>query len=610
MEDEDKSREELLAELHGLREQLDSIKQQLNGAASEKAADQFKDLVQLAPIAMALSDSNGNVEYLNSKFSETFGYIHEDIPTLEAWRTRAYPDEAYRCRVVAAWNQALAKATKEGGPIPVMPYKVACKNGEVRTVEISGALIAGKCLVIFNDITERAKAEAALQEIEAKFRLFLEHTPIYVFIKDENIRSLHLSRNYEKMLGRPLHELLGRSMEELFPSELARVMVEDDRRLLRDGKPLEVEEEFAGHFYSTLKFPIYIDGKPRYLAGFTTDITERKIAEKKLRESEERFKSAFDHAAIGMALVGQDGRFLKVNPSLCRIVGYSEEELLALTFQELTYPADLDADLALSAKLFANEIAAYQMEKRYIHKNSSILWILLSGSLVRDANGAVLYCIAQIQDITERKRIEEQLRQQIKRYDLVVAGARDGIWDWDVLNKRVFFSDHWKAMRGYSVEEVGESEEEWSESVHPEDAPRVFARLQNHFDGKTPWFSEEYRVRCKDGSWKWILDRGIALRDGDGRVVRMAGSETDITERKKMEEERTQLIAELREALEKIKTLRGILPICASCKKIRNDEGYWQQIEVYIRDHSDAEFSHGLCPECVKKLYPDLDDEL
>jgi PAS domain S-box-containing protein len=174
MEDENKSREELLAEMQGLREQLDSITQQLNGAASEKAADQFKDLVQLAPIAMALSDSNGNVEYLNSKFSETFGYIHEDIPTLEAWRTLAYPDEAYRCRVVAAWNQALAKATKEGGPVPAMPYKAACKNGEVRTVEISGALIAGKCLVIFNDITERKKMEEERTELIDELREALE----------------------------------------------------------------------------------------------------------------------------------------------------------------------------------------------------------------------------------------------------------------------------------------------------------------------------------------------------------------------------------------------------------------------------------------------------
>jgi PAS domain S-box-containing protein len=445
----------------------------------------------------------------------------------------------------------------------------------------------------------------ALRDIETKFRLFLEYVPVYVFFKDDKIRALHLSRNFEQLLGRPLEEQLGKTMDELFPAEFARRMVADDERVLREGRPLEVEEEFQGRWYATLKFPIALPGQPRFLAGFTTDITKRKLAETRLRESEERFKSAFDHAAIGMALVGRDGRFLKVNASLCRIVGYSEEELLALSFQEITHPADLDADLALATRLFAGEIPSYQMEKRYLNKSGGIIWVLLSGSVVRAADGSVLYGIAQIQDITERKHIEE-LAQRIERYDLVVAGARDGIWDWDVPNKRAFFSGRWKAIRGFSEEEIGDAEEEWSSRIHPEDAPRVFASLQSHFEGKTPWFSEDYRIRCKDGSWKWILDRGVARRDAEGRVIRMAGSETDITDRKQLEEERAKIVAELQDALENIRTLRGIIPICASCKKIRDDTGYWQQVEVYVRDHSEAQFSHGLCPECVKKFYPEF----
>lgn len=212
-------------------------------------------------------------------------------------------------------------------------------------------------------------------------------------------------------------------------------------------------------------------------------------------------------------------------------------------------------------------------------------------------------------DITERKDAEERLRQQIERYDLVTAGVRDGIWDWDVPKKKVFFSARWKTMRGFSEEEVSDHEEEWSSGIHPEDAPRVFASVQAHFAGETPWFTEEYRVRRKDNTWMWVLDRGLALRDAAGRVVRMAGSETDITLRKQMEEEREKLIAELREALAKVKTLSGMLPICSHCKKIRDDKGYWNQVEIYIRDRSEAEFSHGICPDCLKKYYPEYYDK-
>lgn len=135
------------------------------------------------------------------------------------------------------------------------------------------------------------KAEQALEESEEKFRSFMEYSPIYVFFKDDKIRSILLSKNYEQMLGRPIHELLGKTMYDLFPSDLAKSMIADDMRILEEGKPLEVEEEFNGRIYSTLKFPIIQDGVPKYLAGFTIDITDRKRIQKALKEREKELQS-------------------------------------------------------------------------------------------------------------------------------------------------------------------------------------------------------------------------------------------------------------------------------------------------------------------------------
>jgi PAS domain S-box-containing protein len=134
------------------------------------------------------------------------------------------------------------------------------------------------------DITENRIAEVALREQEEIFRHFMEHSPIYVFFKDENIRAVKLSKNYEQMLNKPLDDLLGKSMDDLFPSDLAKAMVADDQIILAEGRTITVDEEFNGRYYTTIKFPIIIEGVPRYLAGYTIDITENKKAEKELLE--------------------------------------------------------------------------------------------------------------------------------------------------------------------------------------------------------------------------------------------------------------------------------------------------------------------------------------
>lgn len=134
--------------------------------------------------------------------------------------------------------------------------------------------------ILQKEIMARKQAEASLMESEEKFRLFMEYSPVYVFFKDENLRAIHLSRNFEKMLGRPIHELLGKTIYEFLPPEMAKTTAEDDLRILCEGYPIEVEEEYNGRSYITLKFPIIIEGKPRFLAGFTMDVTDRKEMEK------------------------------------------------------------------------------------------------------------------------------------------------------------------------------------------------------------------------------------------------------------------------------------------------------------------------------------------
>ncbi|MEG4856774.1 PAS domain S-box protein [Microcoleus sp. K1-B6] len=178
---------------------------------------------------------------------------------------------------------------------------------------------------------------------------------------------------------------------------------------------------------------------------------ERKQIEVALRNSEEQFRNAFENASIGMAIVSLDGHWIKVNPALCQILGYSSEELLALTFQDITHPDDLDLDLSYAHQLLAGTISTYQMEKRYFHKQGHMVWILLDGSLVQDEQGNPLHFIAQIQDITARKKAQKTLELQ----SVVMNNMAGGVCLIKASDLRIVYTNpKFDAMFGYTDGEL------------------------------------------------------------------------------------------------------------------------------------------------------------
>jgi len=277
----------------------------------------------------------------------------------------------------------------------------------------------GAAVLVARDVTRERLAEQELRRAEERYRRLIEQIPGIVYTEDARTgETLYDSPRVEEILGYPADTY------RKDPNYWQKIIHPEDRELLRaleerasregklsaeyrvfaaDGRVVWVREEGAlipGE-----------EGRPDVWQGIILDITERKRAEQALHESEQRFRRAFDDAPIGMALVGLDGRWLQANRALCEIVGYPRERLLQKTFQDITHPEDLDADLELLRRLVAREIPGYQMEKRYIHASGRIVWVLLSVSLVTGENDEPLYVIAQVQDITERKRIEEELRE-------------------------------------------------------------------------------------------------------------------------------------------------------------------------------------------------------
>ncbi|MGZ5027432.1 MAG: PAS domain S-box protein, partial [Methylobacter sp.] len=201
----------------------------------------------------------------------------------------------------------------------------------------------------------------------------------------------------------------------------------------------------------------------------------------------------------------------------------------------VVHPDDLEQHLA-SIQASAHDLSPWRNEYRLRFADGTERWLFGNALPQREQDGSVLWH-GFVSDITERKQMENALRESEFRWKFAVEGAGDGLWDWNVAESTVFFSKRWKEMLGFNEDEIGNSLDEWKERIHPDDKADVFDVVQAYFEGKIPVYVSEHRVNCKDGSWKWILDRGIVVsRDVDGNPLRMIGTHADIEERKRMEE--------------------------------------------------------------------------
>ena len=290
-----------------------------------------------------------------------------------------------------------------------------------------------------------------------------------------------------------------------------------------------------------LNKPTY-EALERICEGLKEELQKNKQVDEALRASEERFRSTFDQAAVGIAHVGLDGKWLRFNDKLCTILGYSQEELLKMTFQDISYPEDLERDLHNVSRLLADEIKTFSMEKRYFCKDKSLIWANLTVSLVRGAAGELRYYISVIEDITERKKTEEALRTSEGKYRTLVESSSDAIFMLDKHRKIVSCNQAFYKLFGFDKNEV---EGESVRIIHASlDSFIAFGKLAYPIIDKKGFSRTEWNLMNKDGKVFPVEMVISTIKSFDGSLMGYVDIVRDITERKKMEQEiQTKMIA-------------------------------------------------------------------
>jgi PAS domain S-box-containing protein len=421
---------------------------------------------------------------------------------------------------------------EKAGTVEIYCLENRQENGEGLFLEEEEALLEAVC--------EKLGRIAELKQTTDKLRLFrtlIDQSNDCIFILEPKWgRFLDVNDRACKSLGYSRKELLEMSIKDIeeFPEGFSWQQRIEELKLKGD---IIIQGQHkckdGTRFFAETSLKFVKEEKEDYIIAVARDITARKQAEEALRESETRYKALFAGAPDGMLVADlQTKQFRYVNPAICRMFGYTEEELLRIGVADIHPKESLDHVLAefetqaRGEKVLSPDLPCLRKDGTLFYANISAIAMVLDGCKCN---------VGFFTDVTERKQMEEKLCEAEERFRIAAETSNDVVYEWDMQHSIQWFGKI-DGMLGYGPGEFQRTLDAWTELVHPEDRNRVMAAIQAHLDGRVPYASE-YRVRRKDGKYQWWTARGVAIRTPDGHPIRWIGTVTDITERRRAEEQ-------------------------------------------------------------------------
>ncbi len=545
----------LVHELRVHQHELELQNQELREtrARLEASLQGFTDLFDFAPIGYCVLDSAGVIRRVNLAGAALLGLPRAELigqpfpPFLEPGTRPAFVDFLARVLIDDARQTCRVTLHPVGAPADAPPRELWL---EARAAEADGD---HQSLIALMDITEQerlaAERTAVLREYADLYRAIVESPVIVRLLIDPGCgRILEANQAATRYYGRSQEDLRRLCIQDLRADPVRDQTLE----LLASGEhpdpDLSARHRLAsGEVRDVTIYPEVLRSAGRILVLATViDVTERRRQEAALlaeREeatrhaSEQRLGALVEQGLVGVSETDLEGRLTRVNDRYCELLGRPREALLGTQVREFVAPEDWPRIRASLDRLLAGGPPEVY-DKRYRCPDGRLIHAQTAAVAVRDGAGRMTGLLGLTTDITAQRAAEERLREGERRLVRALEGAGHGVWDWTIATDTLVFSAASQAMYGYTAEPLPTEVSEWEKLVHPEDFARAREAILAHLDGATPTYECVIRVRCKDGRWLWVLDRGSVLeRDAAGRPLRMLGTHTDITAQKEAEEE-------------------------------------------------------------------------
>ena len=508
--------------------------------ALQESEERFRAMFNSAAIGIGMMDLNRRVIRGNFQARGLLGYSEDELKGLDVIE-HTHPDDRALDRELFS---ELAAGKRDSYQVE---KRYRHKDGHwvwarstLSTVkDTSGSPMY--ILALVEDISGYKRTLAELRESEARFRARFDTAVVGITILAPDRRVLAVNPVVVQMSGYTEAELISLPGQEITHPEdreignqefaeiqagVRQAFTMEKRYIRKDGVVY-----WARLSISAVRDPA---GKLLYMVAITEDIDQEKRALEDLRESEARFRSMFEHSAIGIGVMGLDRRIIDANPAICRIFGLGHEQMIGMSAGEMTYPEDDPASLQLFSQLVSGERDSYELDRRYIRKNGEVFWAHVTMSSVRDPDGKPMYLVGMVIDINDQKRAAEELRRSQAQFQAIFENVAVGVAVMTLGRRPIAFNSATERIIGYNAEELRDMDPR--QLAIAEDRGLDLEMFQELIEGRRESYVMERRYRHKDGRIFWARINYSLVRDMDGRPDYLIGIIEDIDDQKRAAE--------------------------------------------------------------------------